>query len=342
VSPGPAGPGTDLVTGATGLVGGNLVRALVARGRRVRILVRPTSRLDHLADVQGLEPVGGDVTQPETLVQACDGVEHVFHCAAQVSMWPRLADAMWRVNVDGTDAVLAAVRRTGVRRLVHCSRVDALGLPEGDAPATEETPWNWDRLGLENPYARTKYESQRRVLAAAATEVDAVVVNPTYMLGAYDARPSSGRMILEVAAGRAVGYPTGGNNFVDVEDVAEAMITAAGRGIRGECYILGGVDLTYREVFTLIADVVGVAPPRVALPYPLARLGGWAGDLLGAVTGREPAVNTTTVRMGYVRHYYSARKAVAALGMRQTALREPIMRRSLAYGRDSASIRPRS
>ena len=152
-----AGSGTDLVTGATGLVGGNLVRALVARGRRVRILVRPTSRLDHLADVPGLEPATGDITEPETLVPACDGVEHVYHCAALVSMWPPMADAMWRVNVDGTDAVLAAVRQTGVRRLVHCSSVDAIGLPEGDAPATEETPWNWDRLGLENAYARTRF-----------------------------------------------------------------------------------------------------------------------------------------------------------------------------------------
>src|SRR5262245_60595413 len=113
----------DLVTGATGLVGGNLVRALVARGRGVRILVRPTSRLEHLADVPELERVTGDVTAPDTVVAACAGVEHVYHCAALVSMWPREAQAMWRVNVEGTDHVIAAARRTGVRRLVHCSSV---------------------------------------------------------------------------------------------------------------------------------------------------------------------------------------------------------------------------
>ncbi len=316
----------DLVTGATGLVGGNLVRALVAQGRQVRILVRPSSRTEHLADVPGVERVLGDVTEPDTLAPACAGVERVYHCAALVSMWPRLAAAMWSVNVDGTDHVVAAARRAGVRRLVHCSSVDALGLPESAAPSTEDTPWNWDRLGLDNAYARTKYESQRRVLAAAGADVDAVVVNPTYMLGAYDARPSSGRMILEVAAGKAIGYPSGGNNFVDVEDVAGAMIAAAERGRRGECYILGGVDLTYREIFTLIAEVLGVRPPRLALPYPLARVGGWLGDLAGAVTGREPAVTTPTARLGYVRHYYSPQKAIATLGMRQTPIRDAIAR----------------
>jgi dihydroflavonol-4-reductase len=316
----------DLVTGATGLVGGNLVRALAAHGRQVRVLLRPSSRTDLLADVPGIEHVLGDVTEPETLARACAGTEHVYHCAAVVSMWPRMAETMWQVNVIGTDNVVEAVRRAGARRLVHCSSVDAIGLPESDAPSTEQTPWNWDRLGLDNPYARTKYESQQRVLEATRRDLDAVVVNPTYMLGAYDARPSSGRMILEVAAGKAIGYPAGGNNFVDVEDVAGAMIAAAERGQRGECYILGGVDRTYREMFTLIAEVLGVSPPRLPLPYPLARVGGWIGDLAGVVIGREPAVTTLTARLGYVRHYYSPRKAIATLGMRQTPIRAAIER----------------
>ncbi|HEV7732676.1 MAG TPA: NAD-dependent epimerase/dehydratase family protein [Candidatus Binatia bacterium] len=314
----------DLVTGATGLVGGNLVRALVADGRRVRVLVRRAgTSVDGLA---GVEAMTGDVTDPESLTRACDGVEHVYHCAALVSMWPRLAADMWRVNVDGTDHVLDACRRAGVRRLIHCSSVDAIGLPEGDAPSTESTAWNWDRLGLDNPYARTKWESQRRVLAAATHDVDAVVVNPTYMFGAWDARPSSGRMILEVAAGRAVGWTSGGNNVVDVEDVVLAMIAAAARGVRGESYILGNENLTYRDIFGAIAAVLGVRPPRLAIPYPLARVGGWLGDLAATVTGKEPGVNTLTARLGYVGHYYDPGKARAVLGMRRTPIRIAIAR----------------
>ncbi|MCW5890892.1 MAG: NAD-dependent epimerase/dehydratase family protein [bacterium] len=326
----------DLVTGAGGLVGQNLVRALVARGRRVRVLLRrPVPDLETLP---GVEPVRGDITVPGDLVRACDGVEHVYHCAALVSMWERLGDAMWRTNVEGTDHVVAACRRAGVRRLIHCSSVDAIGLPEGDAPSTETMPWNWDRLGVDNPYARTKWESQRRVLAAVAGDLDAVVVNPAYMFGPWDTRPSSGRMILEVAAGRAIGWTSGGNNFVDVEDVVLAMIEAASRGVRGECYILGHVNLTYREIFSEIADALGVRPPRFAIPRPLARLGGFAGDLAGRLGGREPAVNSLTARLGYVRHYYDPTKATVALGLRRTPIREAIAK-AAAWFRQAGMLR---
>ncbi len=316
----------DLVTGATGLVGGNLVRALLARGRRVRILVRPTSNTTHLDGLAGIERVVGDVTEPASVVDACRDVEHVYHCAALVSMWPRMADTMRRVNVVGTANVIDACRQVGVRRLIHCSSVDAIGLPESAEPATEETPWNWDRLGLDNGYSRSKFEAQERVLAAARGDLDAVVVNPSMMLGAYDARPSSGEIILGVAAGQALGWPTGGNNVVDVEDVADAMIIAARKGERGQCYILGNENLTYREIFTAIAEVLGTSPPRFPIPYALVRAAGWVGDLTAAVTGQEPRLTSHVARIAFVDHYYSPKKAVTQLGMRQTPIREAIER----------------
>ena len=316
----------DLVTGATGLVGGNLVRALVARGRQVRILVRPTSQTAHLGDLKGIARIVGDVTDADSLLPACDGVEHVYHCAALVSMWPRRASEMWQVNVAGTDNLIAAARHAGIRRLIHCSSVDAIGLPESDAPATEETPWNWDRLGLDNAYSRTKLVAQEHVLEAARGDLDAVIVNPGMVLGAYDARPSSGELILGVAAGQGIGYPTGGNNVVDAADVASGMIAAAERGARGELYILGGENLDYRALLTRVAEVLDVSPPRIPLPYAVARVAGWAGDLYAAVTGTEPRITTQVARLGYVRHYYSPAKAVAQLGMSQTPLRETIER----------------
>ena len=215
-----------------------------------------------------------------------------------------------------------------MQRLVHCSRVDGIGLPENDEAASDENKvWNWDKLGCENAYARTKYESQRLVLDAASEKrIDAVVVNPTYMLGAYDPKPSSGQMILEVAAGKAMGYTAGGNNFVDVEDVAEAMISAANKGTNGEMYILGGKNMSYKEIFTLMADVLGVSPPRFAIPYAAARLGGWAGDFHGFLTKKEPSINTTTACMGFVNHYYDPTKAITALGMKQSPVRGAVER----------------
>jgi len=327
----------DLVTGATGLVGANLVHALVARGRRVRVLVRPGAETRYLVD-PAVEPVTGDVEDLASVERACDGVEHVYHCAALVSMWARRAAAMQRVNVGGTANVLAAVRRAGVRRLVHCSTVDAIGLRPDAVPATEDVPWNWDALGIATPYARTKLAAQRLVLAAAAAEVDAVVVNPTYMFGALDLKPSSGRMILEIAAGRAVGWPAGGNNVVDVEDVVDAMIAAAARGRRGACYILGAWNLTYREIFAEIAAAVGRPAPRRAIPWPLARLAGFAGDLAGAVTGREPSVNSATVALGWVDHWYDPTRARRELGLRRTPIRVALDR-AVAWFRQTGRLR---
>lgn len=315
----------DLVTGATGLVGNNLVRKLVADGRTVRVLVRPTANTRYLADLP-VEMAAGDVTDLASLQRACRGVENVYHCAAVVSIWEGMAKQMWAVNVGGTKNVLAAAKGAAVRRLIHCSSVDAIGLPEGDQPSTEETPWNWERLGLANGYARSKYEAQRLVLAAAGRELDAVVVNPTYMFGAYDSRPSSGRMILEINKLKVIGYSSGGNNFVDVEDVAVGMMSAAESGRCGECYILGNVNLTYREMFGCIAELLGRGGRQIPLPYPLARVGGWFGDVAGWWSGREPAINTTSVKMGYVNHYYDPAKAIRELDMPQTPIEQAIER----------------
>jgi dihydroflavonol-4-reductase len=318
----------QLVTGATGLLGGNLVRTLHAAGHQVRILVRKNSKTFHIDDLKDVEKIEGDITDAASLDSAFEGVDQVFHCAATVSMWPAMDQQMVAVNIDGTQNIIDATEKYKVNRLIHCSSVDGIGLPEnGTTPSNENTPWNWDRLGHENGYARTKYESQQLVLEATKKgRIDAVIVNPTYMLGAYDPKPSSGQMILEVAAGKALGYTSGGNNFVDVEDVAEAMITAAAKGKTGEMYILGGKNMSYKEIFTLIAEVLGVAPPRFPIPYGAARCGGWFGDLHGAVTGKEPSINTTTVQMGYVNHYYDPSRAISQLEMKQSSVRGAIER----------------
>jgi len=224
----------DLVTGASGLLGGNLVRSLARQGRRVRILARRASRISHLQDLPDLETVEGDITLPQTLEAALSGVDTVYHCAAQVSTARQMTSSIWAANVTGTENILAAFRESSARRLVHCSSVDAIGLPEDGQPSTEATPWNWDRLGVETAYARTKYESQQRVLEAARAGLDAVVVCPTYMFGPYDVRPSSGQMILSVQKNGFLPDVRGGNNFVDVQDVVDGMIAAAQVGRSGE------------------------------------------------------------------------------------------------------------
>lgn len=318
----------DLVTGATGLLGGNLVRALHAAGREVRILARANSNTKCLNDLDGIHRAEGDITDPDSLRHAFQGIENVYHCAAMVSMWPAMDTQMNKVNVEGTRHVIEATIASTAKRLIHCSSVDGIGLPEKGEPAADENKaWNWDKLGFEMGYARTKFESQKLVLQAASQgRVDAVVVNPTYMFGAYDPKPSSGQMILEVAAGKAVGYTAGGNNFVDVEDVADAMIRASTKGVTGEMYILGGQNMTYQEIFSMIADVLKMPKPRFKIPYAMARIGGWAGDLNGLITRREPNINTVTARLGYIDHYYESTKAITQLGMKQSPIRGAIER----------------
>ena len=310
----------DLVTGATGLVGHNLVRALVSQGRTVRVLVRKTSNTSLFEGLPGLQFATGDITDPASLAAAFAGVDTVYHLAANVTVTRQMTGPIWQTNVVGAENVLRAVGVGGVRRLVYCSTVDAIGLPEGSEPSTEETPWNWDRLGVDNAYARSKHEAHQRVLAAARAGLNAVLVCPAYMFGAYDTRPTSGRMIQAIARRQLPGYPGGGNNFVAVQDVVQGMLAAAGIGQAGEVYILGGVNLSYKDIFAVIAKAVGAPAPGIALPYGLARIAGWFGDRCEQLTGRDAGLNSATVKISYLPHYYSPAKAIRELDLPQPPL----------------------
>lgn len=312
-----------LVTGATGLVGGNLTRILVKKGFDVRVLVRDSSNLMAIEGLE-IEKTNGDIRDLDSLKHAMKDVRRVYHCAAMVSMWVSDVGVMRDINVNGTINVMNAAMDVDVERLVYVSTVDALGLRTEEEPADESVPFNEE--GRATPYARTKYEAQGKVMGFAEKGLDVIIVNPTYMIGPFDVKPSSGRMIVEVARGRAVGYPGGGNNFVDVQDVVEGMISAMEKGKRGEMYILGHENLSYKEMFTRIARVVGAKPPRVLIPYPIAWLGGIIGGIYGYISRMEPNLNPATARMGYVPHYFSARKAVRELNLPQTPIDRAIKR----------------
>lgn len=307
---------TALVTGATGLLGANLCRALVAAGHAVAATRRGTSVVKHLADLP-IRWVEGDLTDPASLGRALAGAEVVYHCAAQVSVQRKVDARLMAANVDGTRALLASARAAGVRRVVHCSTVAAIGLTAGDdAPAsTEAAAWDYDRRGLADGYSTTKHLAEGVVQEAVAAGQDVVIVNPTYMFGPYDARPSSGRMIIEVVQGRMPGTTPGINNFVDVRDVARGMIQAAELGRSGERYILGGEEMSYGQVAARIASVAGVRAPRLPIPRWLAAPLGWAGDVQEALTGREALINSVAIRYAYCKTFrFSSERARRELG----------------------------
>ncbi len=315
------------VTGATGLVGGNLVRVLSQkRSADLRVLVRERSKTLALEGLE-LERVSGDIRDRKSMDKAVRGCDQVYHCAASVSQWRPNLESMKEINIGGTVNVLKASFEAGVKRVVYVSTVDTLGLSSRENPA-DETASHESMAAFRNPYVDTKYEAEQRALSIAEAGLDLVIVKPTYMIGEWDVKPSSGQMIIQVAKGRAMGYTTGGNNFVDVLDVCEGMILAMEKGRKGQAYIMANKDgnLTYREMFTKIAEVVGARPPAFPIPYPVAMLAGYSLDVVGRLFGFEPDINSITAKMGFADHYFTPQKAIQELGIPQSPIEGAVKR----------------
>jgi dihydroflavonol-4-reductase len=298
-----------LVTGGTGLVGNNVIRMLLDRGLRVRALARSQSDARPLAGL-AVQRSSGDVTDREAVQRAVAGARVVIHSAAVVHVGWRKLEEMRRVNVEGTRLVAEAARREGAR-LIHVSSVDALGLTVDGSPANEETPMGGM---VECPYVVTKRAAEQAVLAEVDRGLDAVIVNPVFMLGPWDWKPSSGRMLLEVGGGRGLLAPPGSNDFVDVRDVAAGIIAAVTAGRRGRRYILGGHPLKYVEAWRMFAQVAGRRPPRGEAPPGVVRMAGRIGDLIAGCLGHEGPVNSAATGMSMLNHNFDCSRAQQELG----------------------------
>ncbi|MGD2069547.1 MAG: NAD-dependent epimerase/dehydratase family protein [Gemmatimonadota bacterium] len=300
---------TTLVTGATGLLGNNVVRSLLARGGSVRCLVRGTSDRRALRGLE-VEEVTGDVRSADAVGRAVEGVDLVVHAAALVGVGRRRMAEYRDVNVGGTMTVARACSRRGVR-LLHVSSVDTLPFGTRDDPTDESAPL---ATTLPVPYMVTKREAEEVVLGEVDRGLDAVVVHPGYLLGPWDWKPSSGRMLLAVARGRGLVAPCGGNDFCHVADVAEGVLAAAAVGATGSRYILSGEALTYRAAFETFARVTGAPGPLWTAPAGLLVAAGRVGDLVAAVAGVEPDLNSASARAASMPHHFSSARARDELG----------------------------
>lgn len=301
--------GLTLVTGATGLVGNNVVRQLIAQDKPVRVLIRQSSDCRPLEGLN-VEPVFGDVCQAESVRQACRGVRAVVHAAGYVHIGRSKLDQHRAVNVEGTRNVARAASEWGAR-MVHVSSSDAAGVGSLQKPADEETPLA-EHGGC--TYTITKREAEQVVQEEISRGLDAVIVNPGFMLGPWDWKPSSGRMLLEVARGRAWVAPQGHFSVCDVRDVAAGILSAIERGQCGRRYLLTGKTLSYFEAFCLFAEVSGGRRPLGSPGRVLSTLGGWIGDLGTLLTGRESDVNSAAIRVARLPKSYSCRRAEEELG----------------------------
>ncbi len=302
-------PKVTLVTGATGLVGNNVVRLLRDRGEQVRVLVRPNSARRPLKDLD-LQISEGDVRDEAAVLRACEGCSAVIHCAGHVHIGWSDRPLFEAVNVTGTRNVAAACLHYGVR-MVHISSTDVFGRCSLKHPTTEETPF---ATGPCPPYVETKRQAEVVVSQTVSEGLDAVIVNPAFMLGPWDWHPSSGKVLLAVAAGRAVLAPRGWLSLCDVRDVAQGIVAARDRGRTGRRYILAGRTMEWIEAFRIFAATCGVRPPLARTGPMMLKIGGWSGDFLARVTGREPDINSAAVAMAWLKKNYSSARAEAELG----------------------------
>jgi dihydroflavonol-4-reductase len=299
-----------LVTGGSGFLGANLVKALLQRGHAVRVLHRAQSSLVAL-DGLPVEHAMGDILEPDSVARAVDGCDMVFHVAAISSYWRSRREHVYRANVVGTRIVMEACLRAGIARVVHTSSVAAIGIPPPGMVGTEETPF--DAVSATFAYADSKRRAEEEVHRAIDRGLPAVIVNPATVLGAGDHYLISGSIVIACARGRLPVVPPGGMCVADVDAVVQGHIAAAERGRIGERYILGGENLSHLELGAMIADVVGRPPPRLVVPRRVLGPVAIAVDAINRVNPWPPAVSGEQIRLGGVNFFFASEKAVREL-----------------------------
>ena len=304
---------TDLVTGATGFVGAAVARALCTAGEQVRVLARPGGDRRNLAGLP-VEIVDGDLTDRASLDRAVTGCRRLFHVAADYRIWVRDPVAMDRVNVDGSLALLDAATEAGVDRIVYTSSVATI-VPHADgSAATEDSPSTPE--SIVGVYKLSKFRAEAAVRDRAENGgTPVVIVNPSAPIGPGDIKPTpTGQMIADAVAGRTPAYVDTGLNLVHVDDVAAGHLLAADRGVVGRRYILGGENLTLKEILVRIARLSGRRPPRVRLPHGLVTTMGYIDESMARLLGTTPRVTVDSARMARKAMYYDSTRARDELG----------------------------
>ena len=319
------------VTGATGFVGSHVARALAAQGAELRLLVRPGSRTDNIEGLNA-DRVAGDLRVPESLRPAMEGCEQVFHVAADYRLWTRHPEAMYRTNVEGTRGLLKASRDAGVRRVVYTSSVATMGFRGDGQPVDEDAPVGLaDMIGH---YKRSKFLGEQVAVEAARSGQDVVIVNPTTPVGEQDIRPTpTGRIIVDFLRRKFPAYVDTGLNLVDVAEVARGHVAAAEKARPGERYILGGENLTLKQLLDKLATITGLPSPTVRVPRVAALAFAFLDTAwTGLVLGREPRASVDAVRMSHKKMFVSSARAERELGWRVVPV-EHALRRAVDWYR---------
>jgi len=311
-----------LVTGASGFVGAAVARALLARGWQVRCLARSGSNRRNLEGL-AVELAVGDLLDEASLERALEGREALFHVAADYRLGAPDPERLYRTNVEGTRTILEAARRARIEHIVYTSSVATVGLPADGSPGDEQTP-----VGLRDMvghYKRSKFLAEQLVRDWSRAHGHAVIVNPSTPMGPGDVKPTpTGQILVDAARGRTPAYVDTGLNVVHVDDVAAGHLLALERGRAGERYILGGENLSLRDILTSVAALIGRKPPRIRLPHALVMPIAYGAQAYTRLTGRPTRITVEGVRMSRKRMFFSSAKAERELGYRWRPAREAL------------------
>jgi dihydroflavonol-4-reductase len=316
---------TTLVTGSTGFVGSHVARELVAAGHSVRVLVRRSS---NPGAIEGLpvERVEGDLRDALSLDRAMKGVHRVFHVAADYRLWAKDPNEIYESNVEGTRRLFEIAGQAGVERIVYTSTVATVAVPDrGEKLPNEETHATLGQMV--GHYKRSKFLAELEAIKAAAAGLPVVIVNPTAPVGPGDWKPTpTGRIIVDFLNGKMPAYVDTGLNVVAVEDVARGHLLAAERGRIGERYILGGRNMTLKQILEVLAPIAGRSAPRIRLPHAVALAAGYADEYFSRLTGREPRIPVEGVKMSRHRMFVASDKAERELGYRPGSIEDALER----------------
>ncbi len=307
-----------LLTGADGFLGSNITRELLAQGYEVRAFHTPHRQTLTLEGLP-IERFEGDLLYEADLDAAILGCDAVIHAAASTSVWPSRNPNSHLINVIGTQRIIDLVLKHKVKRLVYVGTANSFGFGSKEHPGNEQKPYTCGKYHLD--YMDSKYEAQQLVLKATKElGLPAIVVNPCFMFGPYDSAPGPGAMIVSVSKNQIPGYTQGGRNYAYVKDVAGAIVNALTMGRIGECYILGNSNLSYAQIFELIAEQTHSKKIDLRIPAIFAKTYGMLNSVLSSITGKKPKVTYPLARIACDEHYYSSAKAINELKLKQSSI----------------------
>lgn len=311
-----------LITGANGFLGSNAARDLFRRGYELKLMIRPSADVSVIADLPS-EIFYGDISNETDVMKAVEGCNFVIHTASVTAQWAVPFKEYEQVNVTGTKNVVKACLAHHVERLVHISTANTIGPGNKNKPGTELN--SFALLHVDSGYISSKYIAQQYVMEQVErSKLPAIIINPTFMIGPYDAKPSSGKLILHGMNKRLVFYPPGGKNFVHIHDVCAGIASALEIGKIGDCYLMAGENLSYKEFFQLLNKVSGQAPILIKIPEFVLKIAGIIGTLSGIFSPVSRKLNYSAAYMLCIYNYYSGKKSERELLLKYTPIENAI------------------